>query len=264
MRAAQGLYQNNFDKYLAIPENVDEFKLGESVEGRDIYAYKFENNSFHAGNKIKVLFLGGIHGNDVGTIKLMHRLIFYLAGVRAPLGLTVYVIPCLNVDGHVRAIMRPDYVHGGVMARLNANEVDLNCNFDTKSFQIENYGVFEEENVSIFCGEKPFSEPESKLLADFVLRNGISVLYSFQAGTGEVIGGKNKLAERLVKEFTDRTKLQQLQEAQWKLRNETGTLKEWCDENNVAYIGIGSHSRYGSEWKNQKNAIINAIKYHYG
>ncbi|MDA1060973.1 MAG: M14 family zinc carboxypeptidase [bacterium] len=258
VRGFHGLYQNKFDKYLMLPEGLAEISLGYSNEDREIFAYRFG-----ADAKIKILFMGGIHGNEVGTIKLMYKLINYLHGKRF-LGVEIYVLPCLNPDGLAEALESPDYFSGGRYGRFNSNKVDLNRNFKTSSFEPENHWFFGDKNVSVYCGESGFSEPESKLLANFVKDHGISILYSFHSRGKEIMGSRDDLAQKLTLDFVEKTGYKYVPEESWRKMGQTGTIKEWCEENGVSYIEIESATRFGSDWKNQKSAIIGAIKYHYG
>ena len=257
-RGFHGIYQNKRDRYLLIPDGLKEVLLGHSVEECEIFAYKFGD-----GGKVKILFMGGIHGNEVGTVKLMYKLINYLHD-RKFLGLEIYVLPCLNPDGLKKALESPDYFGGGRIGRFNANDVDLNRNFATKSFRSENYWFFGDRNVSVYCGEKPFCEPESKILADFIKERGISILYSFHSRGREIMGNQNALSQKLVKDFVGKTGYKYVSEEDWRKLGQTGTIKEWCDESAIAYVEVEAATRYGSDWKNQKDAIIGALKYHYG
>ena len=78
------------------------------------------------------------------------------------------------------------------------------------------------------------------------------------------MGSRDDLAQRLTMDFVERTGYEYVSEDAWKKMNQTGTIKEWCEDNDVAYVEVESATRWGSDWKNQKNAIISAIKYHYG
>ena len=74
--------------------------------------------------------MAGVHGNEVGTVKLATKILNYLNLNKEKIGWSqVFVIPCLNLDGYQRAKKNPDYVHRGKAGRLNANQVDLNRNF---------------------------------------------------------------------------------------------------------------------------------------
>lgn len=260
VRGFEGLYHNNTDKYLTVPEGLKEIIIGHSTEGRDIFAYKFGNNGH-----VKVLFMGGIHGNEVGTVKLMYKLINYLSRNKKDyLGLELFVVPCVNPDGLAKALQAPDYFGGGRNGRFNANNVDLNRNFKTSNFCSENFWFFGNKDIPVFCGTKPFSEPESLAIADFIKTNRISVLYSFHSRGKEVMGNLNKLSQELVKDFVNKTGYRYVSHEEWKKMKQTGTVKEWCEDNNIAYVEVESSVRYGSDWKKQKDAIIGAIRYYYG
>lgn len=260
VRGFQGLYHNNIDKYLTIPGGLNEIVIGQSVGGRDIFTYKFGNNG-----KMKILFMGGIHGNEVGTVKLMYKFINYLSGHKKEyLGLELFVVPCVNPDGLELALKKPDYFGGGRNGRFNANNVDLNRNFKTENFSSENFWFFGNEYIPVYCGPSPFSEPESLAIADFIKANGISVLYSFHSRGKEIMGNLNKLSQELVKDFVNKTGYRYVSHEEWKKMKQTGTVKQWCEDNNIAYIEVEGSTRYGSDWKKQKDAIIGAIRYYYG
>ncbi|MFA6992016.1 MAG: M14 family zinc carboxypeptidase [Candidatus Gracilibacteria bacterium] len=256
VRAFQGIIENTTNGYLPLPE--PDLSIGKSLKGKDIFAYKFGDGSR------KILFMGGIHGNEVGTVKLMHKLIDYLNESSKELQSKVYVIPCLNPDGHEIAKKSPDYFGGGRFGRFNANNVDLNRNFEAKSFSSKNNWFFGNSNVSIYCGESPLSEPESRLFAEFVKNNGISIVYSLHNRGKEVMGSKDNLAQKLTRDYAQKTGYKYISEEHWKSMKQTGTLKEWCENNNVSYVEVESGTRYGSDWKNQKNAIIEALNNYHG
>lgn len=257
-RGFQGVYQDRRDHKVIVPDGLKEIIIGESVEGRELFAYQFGEQA-----NIKILFMGGIHGNEIGTIKLMYKLIGHLVRNRY-LGLKIFVLPCLNPDGMALALEQPDYFGGGRPGRLNSNGVDLNRNFEVQSFETENYWYFGNEYVSVSCGNKPFSEPESRALADFLKQEDISIIYSFHSRGREVMGSCDKLAQTLTRNFVEKSAYRYIDDEQWRRMQQTGTLKEWCEKKGIAYIEVESSTRWGSDWKNQKDAIISALKYHYG
>jgi hypothetical protein len=256
VRAFQGIFENNTNVYLPLPKA--NLSIGKSLKDNDIFVYKFGNSAQ------KILFMGGIHGNEVGTVKLMHRLVNRLHKSTEKPQVEVYIVPCLNPDGHKIAKKNPDYFGGGRHGRFNSNDVDLNRNFETENFSSKSNWFFGDSNVSIYCGEKAFSEPESKGLSDFIKNNNISTVYSFHNRGKEVMGGSDALSQKLTKNFINKTGYKYVTEESWKNMKQTGTLKEWCENNGVAYIEVESSTRYGSDWKNQKNAIIGAINNHHG
>jgi predicted deacylase len=260
VRGFRGLYDNRKERYFSVPEGLEEVEIGRSIEGREIFAYKFGTKA-----KLKILFMAGIHGNEIGTVRLMYKLINYLSRNKMNyLGLEIYVLPCINPDGMARGIENPDYFKGGRVGRFNASEVDLNRNWKTKNFASRNHWYFGNRFVPVKCGEKPFSEPESKSLSEFILDREINVIYSFHSRGKEVMGSIDEMAQKLTKDFVDKCGYRYVSEDEWIEMNQTGTIKDWCEEHKISYIEIESASRWSSDWQNQAPAIIGAIKYHYG
>lgn len=250
-RGFRGLYNSRFEKFEDLPLNESRLVIGETIEEREIAAYKFGR-----AGKIKILLLAGVHGNDLAAIKLMHKMVNYLNARKQPiLGVEIFVIPCLNLDGMAAAISEPNYFSGKNIGRFNANGVDLNQNFDVESFESEH---------DVYCGENPFSEPESLLLSNFIKEQKINVLYSFGDGKQAVSGNQNNLSSILVKDFVKNSSYRYLDGESWEIIQQTGTIREWCDLNKIAYVEVECATRWGSDWKNLKTAIISGLKYHYG
>lgn len=258
VRGARGFFHNLLEPISKLPANLKMIVLGKSAEARPVFAYKFGDG------KKKILFMGGIHGNEIGTVKLMHKLINHLQNFQIPPDKTVFVIPIVNPDGHFKALKNPDYLRGGRVGRFNSKNVDLNRNFPTKSFKQYNHWNFNGETISVFCGKAPLSEPETNILINFITNNGIEVLYSFHNRGREIMGNLHELSQKLTKDFAEKTGYKYVSDEDWKKVEQTGTLKEWCDENNIAYVEVEGASRYGSDYRRQKNALINALKYFHG
>lgn len=157
--------------------------IGRSVEGRAIESFTFLPAEALAkaggGGENHLLFVGGIHGGyEWNSVLLAYEFIDYFEAnpEAVPDNLAISIIPSLNPDGVYkiigregrfnlsdgRKILRDDAKPG----RFNANEVDLNRNFDCK-WQTESMW---QGNV-VSAGTAPFSEPEARALRDFVLKN---------------------------------------------------------------------------------------------
>jgi predicted deacylase len=145
--------------------------IGRSVEGRAIDAYTYGDGETH------LLFVGGIHGGyEWNTVVLAYEFKDYLDADSSvvPKNLTVTVIPSLNPDGVYKVVGKegrfsPADVPVGVATasgRFNANEVDLNRNFDCK-WQPQSVW----RNNPVKAGTAPFSEPEALAFRNFVLEN---------------------------------------------------------------------------------------------
>lgn len=121
--------------------------IGYSVRKRPIYLYRFGR-----GEQIIVL-TAGTHGNEKNTTVTAYYLIRLLMKgiIKVPAGKMVYIIPEVNPDGLAAG------------TRVNANRVDINRNFATKTWR-PNYRYY---GRLISAGRKPFSEAESRVLRDF-------------------------------------------------------------------------------------------------
>lgn len=123
--------------------------LGQSLEGRSIEAFA----NFPAwdpagpgGGEEATLLIGGTHGDERATVPILENFIRSRLQAGLVAGPTV-VIPLLNPDGYARAI------------RYNARGVDINRNFP------HNWSADSEEP----SGQGPLSEPEARILHDFIL-----------------------------------------------------------------------------------------------
>ena len=105
--------------------------------GRAIDAYSFGSGDTH------LLFVGGIHGGyEWNTVVLADEIIalFTAEPELIPANLTVSIIPNLNPDGVVAALGVEGPIKfadgannpGDGTGRFNANQVDLNRNFDCR------------------------------------------------------------------------------------------------------------------------------------
>jgi hypothetical protein len=144
--------------------------IGTSVGGHDITAY-------HYGTGTKeVLFVGGIHGGyEWNTSLLAYELMDYLTQnpQAIPQDIKVTVIPVLNPDGLSKVVADPlaRFAAADITAsqavqisgRTNANNVDLNRNFDC---DWKSEGTWRSAKVS--GGAAPFSEPESIAFKNYI------------------------------------------------------------------------------------------------
>lgn len=255
-RGMIGRCHNAFDKAPEIDSGIENFVIGKSEEGREIKGYKI------GSAEKKILFVAGIHGNEVGTVKLARKIInyFYEFGRDAlqcvsTRNIILYVIPCLNPDGYNLALKNPDYRHRGRIGRFNVNGVDLNRNFPTKNFKkYSEWGFgrdYNDEKIKIFCGEFGGSEKETQALINFIKSENIQNLIIFHnAGKDVVYNSGDEIAKDWAETYH--------KFAKFKIRtnlNYSGGAAEWARENNIHYLTVEGGSRWGSDWKRQKRAI---------
>jgi len=162
------------DYTTTFPELAYQFSIGKSVDGRDIWCLRITNEQA-SDTKYACLIDGCIHGNEWEGGEACLYLAEYLlinfgknATLTRLLNTTeVYIIPMINPDGRV------------LDQRWNDNGIDLNRNFDVKFGRLSGrsirigklFGIIKIPHIGPFtnCGRRPFSEPESKAVRDFII-----------------------------------------------------------------------------------------------
>lgn len=143
--------------------------IGLSVEGRPIVRYTFGTGS------TTLLFVGGMHGGyEWNSSALAYEFISALERneIAIPSTLTIVIVPTLNPDGLFRttgiegrftAAEVPTSITYDGTGRFNANDVDLNRNFDCKWQPTSSW-----RDRVVSAGTEPFSEPEAATLRALV------------------------------------------------------------------------------------------------
>lgn len=126
--------------------------VGVSVQGRPITLTTFGTSS------VRVLFVGGVHGNEAGT-RVANAFAQYLTAhpSACPRGIEIDVLACANPDGFVLG------------RRWNANGVDLNRNFPGPSWRPM-------RGTGGASGLFPASEPETQAMIHALDRGYIRVV----------------------------------------------------------------------------------------
>lgn len=140
--------------------------IGHSVQARPIVATRFGAGTW------RVLVVGGVHGNEYGTI-VAARFAAYLAAHPAavPAGVEIDVIRCLNPDGRA------------LNTRANARNVDINRNFPTADWSSTLAAGDYSGELGLSGGSRPASEPETRTLLAY-LQQGFSVVLSLHSAGG--------------------------------------------------------------------------------
>lgn len=151
--------------------------IGTSVEGRKIESYRFGSGEKH------LVFVGGMHGGyEWNSVLLAYSAMDYFAGNAdaIPKNVTVTVIPSINPDGVFKVTGKEGRFQIADVStdktilesgRMNARGVDLNRNFDCKW---KPKATWRSKTVS--AGTEAFSEPEAKVLRDFVAENNLDAV----------------------------------------------------------------------------------------
>lgn len=153
--------------------------LGFSVLGRPLEVY-----AFGQGQKPRMI-VAGIHGGyEWNTIALADQLIVYINDHPEviPNDVRLYILRNLNPDGDARS--HDEY------GRTNAHGVDLNRNFPVGwAATWDRRGCFDLLPTS--SGPYPASEPETRLLMNFLRSNAVEALISYHsAALGIFPGGE--------------------------------------------------------------------------
>jgi murein tripeptide amidase MpaA len=167
--------------------------VGKSVLDEDITAHHFGS-----GDK-EILLVGGIHGGySWNTALLAYELIDWFKSNPnlIPENVSVTIIPNLNPDG----LKKVTKVAGNfkassitateaekVTARFNANQVDLNRNFNCEWKAV---GTWQNKEVS--GGSAPFSEPETAALKAYVEKYQPSAVVAWYSAAGGVYASNCK------------------------------------------------------------------------
>ncbi len=260
-RAIFGLLQNHRESIGYVPKDLSPIVIGQTSTGGAIECF-----AVGAGPR-NLLFVSGIHGNEIGTVKLAHRLIQWLQVRRVDYPeFTFLIIPSLNPDGLAKAKEHPDYWHGGLKGRFNNNGVDLNRNFPTPSFQSwstwgrgKNYA----ESIQVFCGDYGGSESEIQSLIKLIYDRKPELYLAFHNVAAGIMGSNDTKAQMLTDKFSEASGYARETIEEWIALKQTGTAKEWCDLNHVSYLESEGRYRWASDWEHQKlgvEAVLEKLK----
>jgi len=150
------------------------FAYGISVDGRPLLAYRLGT-----GPSARAI-IGSIHGGyERNTAMLVNEMLDYLRENPAllPDEVTLYVIPCANPDGYAAGTDRK-------RGRTNGNGVDLNRNWDYRWQPIATHG-----DRPVCAGARPFSEPETAALRDFILERDVEAAIFYHSAMERIFYG---------------------------------------------------------------------------
>lgn len=215
------------------PIAVEKKTFGFSTKGRPIEGYV-------VGRGERAIFLfGAIHGNEMGTAELMSSLVKEIerdVDIVSPNN-TVVIIPVANPDGYHD---RTD--------KLNANEVNLNLNFETSEWQ--KYGP--EEN---FAGTGPFSEVESLAIKQVVETYKPDMMIAFHSKGALVSPESGEASIQLAQWYAQRTGYEY-----YDMWDYFGTATRWFTEttgNPSITVELTDHSK--SDWDINRGPLLELI-----
>jgi protein MpaA len=219
--------------------------IGYSVKGRAINAYVFG-----LGSKT-VLFTGNMHGNEQSARLLMNAWIDELdANARTiPLGTRVVVVPSVNPDGSASNV------------RVNANNVDLNRNYDTSDWKKD----VETVNGAPFPGgggSSPGSEPETQALMAYTIALAPSLTMSYHSSASYAIANTCGNSASLADMYADLTGYRNMTGVSGAFSYQiTGTYDDWiCERLGRASVLIELASHSSPEFSRNRAAMWAMVK----
>jgi predicted deacylase len=221
--------------------------IGYSVKKRAITAYYFGN-----GPK-KILLIGTMHGNEANTGNMLTSWIGYLRANQNQIGLdrTFIIVPFASPDGRATG------------NRFNANNVDLNRNFDLPDWQSLTY--WQNRSYPNGGGSAPFSEPESRALRDLVIAENPSLSISYHSNANLVIG--DGIAQAFGDWYSNLTGYIRSQSSGEESDVSavgyviTGTYEEWATKRGVPTLVIEFISQTANEYSRNLPALKGLLTY---
>lgn len=239
--------------------------IGTSVQGRDIKAYAYGTGDTH------LMFVGGVHGGyEWNSVVLAYMFMDYLnvhPGL-IPKNLMVTVIPDANPDGVFKVTGKEDPITTAdipakvntVPGRLNADNVDLNRNFDCKWQPKSTW-----QNKTESAGTAPFSEPEAAAIRDFVAKDKPVAGIFWHSQSGNVYASRcleGTLPETLMLMNTYAHAAGYGAVEKFTAYETTGDAEGWMASINIPAITVEMTTHASPEW--EKNlAGIKAVLHYY-
>lgn len=171
------------------PTLVTMGSVGKSTEGRDTWVLRLGADQSHASEKPAVIYMGGHHAREHLSMEMplmlaQHLVEQYKAGNERIIGLMnnrdIHIIPMVNPDGAEYDIQDGSYKMWRKNRSRNANGTfgtDLNRNY---SYKWGTGGSSTNPNSDTYMGTKPFSEPETSNIKNYVeAHTNITTLLSF-------------------------------------------------------------------------------------
>ncbi len=125
---------------------------------------------------LRVLLMGGIHGDELTSAAVVYRWVDSMNGPAAQ-----------RMDWRIMPVVNPDGLLAKKAMRMNANGVDLNRNFPTPDWHKEAPKYWKartDADPRRFPGETPLSEPESRWVEDEMRSFKPDVIISVHAPFG--------------------------------------------------------------------------------
>ncbi len=241
--------------------------IGKSVEGKNITAYHYGTGD------TELLFVGGIHGGyEWNTVLVAYQMMDYLKKnpTVVPKNIKVTVIPVLNPDGLNKVVgtATGDFTQADVSSseatvvagRFNANNVDLNRNFDCAWQSSSTW-----QNKTVSGGSKVFSEPESQAIKKYVEINKPTAVVAWFSAAGGVYSsscnnGVSAETKIITKKYADASGYPAYDK--FSFYEITGDMLNWLAKNNTPAISVLLTNHTDTEWTKNQKGIEALFKYY--
>ncbi|MDA8611327.1 M14 family metallopeptidase [Candidatus Pacebacteria bacterium] len=240
--------------------------IGTSVEGREITAHHYGNGDD------ELLFIGGIHaGYSWNTVLVARELMNFLENDEdvIPENIKVTVIPVMNpdglnkifgTDGEFGRSDAPSSIEDTVDGRFNANEVDLNRNFDC-DWKTESKW----QNRTVDGGSVEFSEPESIAVRDYVNNSNPSAIVTWYSAAGGVFasncfGSVSAETKEITNLYADSAGYKAYEEFDFYEIN--GDMVNWFAKRDIPAISVLLTNHKDVEWSKNRNGIEALLEYY--
>jgi hypothetical protein len=173
--------------------------VGQTIEGRDMWAVKISDNPNIDEDEIEVLYTAAIHAREVITPEVLFHFMNYLtANYGSNPTITdlvnnreLWFIPVVNPDGYYyNQVTNPS---GGGMWRKNRRNngdgnfgVDLNRNYDYM-WAYDDEGSSPYTGDQTYRGTSAFSEPETQNMRDFITAHNFIITMYFHSYSNLVL-----------------------------------------------------------------------------
>ena len=169
--------------------------IGQSIDGRQIWAIKISDNVAVTEDEPRVLFMGNHHAREYITIEIPLYIMFHLVDNYGSdpriTGLVdnreIWIVPTVNPDG--REYCQNYDSNWRKNRRLNAGGsygVDLNRNYGYM-WGYDDEGSSPTPSSEVYRGTGPFSEPESQAIRDFCEDTAIDVCISYHSYGNQIL-----------------------------------------------------------------------------
>ncbi len=210
--------------------------IGFTILGNGLEVYRFGDGPSHR------MIVAGIHGGyEWNTVELAYELITHLQENPAlvPEDVTLYILPNLNPDGYAAS--------RGYEGRANANNVDLNRNWDAYwEADWPKSGCW--DYLPITAGPYPHSEYEVHHLAYFIFQHGLDAVISYHsAGLGIFPGGYTPNSLSLAETLAAVSPYPYPPERS--NCKPTGHFVDWASSYGIAAVDVELSTHYSLDWE---------------